>query len=762
MKIAHLISNYFPNIGGAQACVHQVANRTVDKGHSAVVITPTPGDGRDDDYNYEILRVNPLINRFLFINYHLGKIYLERMLDGIQKKYRFDLWQVTVGYPLGAASVDFFNRNGIPCVLRSAGEDIQMLPELNYGYRLNKAIDARVRDNYRKFSALVTAGDSTKNDYLSIGVPEGKISILPNGVDYAKFRTEIDRRAVRDELGIKEDEKLILTVGRNHPKKGYRHIPQIIKKLLAEGLRFKWLLAGKDCEVIRSLAETEGHGGHLIVRELAPGYSKNGDPQIPNEKLIEYYRASDIFVFPTYIELFAKVIIEAMAAGLPIVTTNAPGVDSLIRNNENGLICKAADAGCMAVSVSRLFSDKALADRLGKNALLEAKNYDWSRISDGYLDLYENAMKSGPKVKIAHIITDLDIGGAEMMLLRMLRNFKDSKYEHIVISLHPEKNSLKDEIEQEALKVYPLDMSIINFPVSFMRLVGILKREKPLIVHNYLFHADILGRIAAKLARVPKVISSIRNENIGGRARELLLGMTDFSVDRVTAVSRSVADSHLKKGTTKKRKIDVIYNGMELENYTGEGRSAARKSLDITENAFVIATVANLEPKKGHIFLLKALGELKRKGCGFKLLLAGSGKEEKRLKNEAMNMGLKDAVLFLGRSENISGLLAASDLFVLPSLWEGLPNALLEAMAAGLPVVATRVGGVPEAVVDGETGLLVEPGDVSKLAEALRKMMDDDELRKGMAGRAKAHAAKNFDIKNTVLKLDKLYNELLT
>ena len=131
MKVAHLISNYLPNIGGAQVCVHQIANNTIKRGHKAVVITPTR-DASDSKYNflYEIIRLNNLLNKFLFINFSLGKLYLEKVLNDIQKRYNFDIWQVTVGYPLGAASVDFFNRNMIPCILRCSGEDIQVLHDV--------------------------------------------------------------------------------------------------------------------------------------------------------------------------------------------------------------------------------------------------------------------------------------------------------------------------------------------------------------------------------------------------------------------------------------------------------------------------------------------------------------------------------------------------------------------------------------------------------------------------------------------------------
>jgi len=367
------------------------------------------------------------------------------------------------------------------------------------------------------------------------------------------------------------------------------------------------------------------------------------------------------------------------------------------------------------------------------------------------------------QIKIAHIITDLDIGGAEWMLLRTLRNFKNNRYKHFVISLLPG-NSLCKEIEKEGFSVYSLNLSKKNFIVSFIKLIYILKKEKPQIVHNYLFHADISGRLAAKLTGVPIVISSLRNEYIGGRWRERLLRMTDFCVDSVTAVSQNVADSHILKGTTKKDKVSVIYNGLEFkinQDNNSKNTSYIRQDMNMGEDIFLLLTIANLEPKKGHVFLFDALSLLKEKGHRFKLLVVGYGKEQKKLEGDIVSKDLTDEIILLGKREDVQGFLAAADAFVLPSLWEGLPNALLEAMAAGLPVVATHVGGIPEVVTNNETGLLVEPRNSDALARAIERIMNEEELRRHLAQNAREYVNKNFDIKKTVAKTEELYKKLL-
>ncbi|MBN1872334.1 MAG: glycosyltransferase [Candidatus Omnitrophica bacterium] len=364
------------------------------------------------------------------------------------------------------------------------------------------------------------------------------------------------------------------------------------------------------------------------------------------------------------------------------------------------------------------------------------------------------------QVKVAHIITDLDIGGAEYMLLKVLRNFEDSRFSHFVVSLLPN-TPLREKIESEGVKVYTLGVNKISFVASLPRLISILKSERPNIVHNYLFHADILGRIAARISGVPIVISSLRNENIGGKFREMSLRLTDFCVSKVTAVSREVGRAHVKKGVTREDKIKVIYNGLELTEDDTADNLRLRKEIGLGQDTYFILTVSNLEKKKGHIYLLEALRILKQRGYDFKSVIAGSGRERRRLERQITKMDLVDRVALLGRRDDVNRLLKAADIFVLPSIWEGLPNALLEAMAAGLAVVATDVGGVTEALANNDTGLIVPPRESKTLSEAIEILFNDKSLRDRLSRNAATYTNERFNIKRTVSDTKRLYEELL-
>ncbi len=761
MRIGYLISNYLPKIGGAEAFTHNMATELARQGHYVVVVTPSLGRRFDKSFNYKIERVNPFLTRLLFTNFWLGKLYVERTLSKIQKKHKLDVWQATIGYPLGAAAVDFFNRDRIPSVLRCVGEDIQIYPALRYGYRLKGEADKIVREQYKKFTAVIAASESMKNDFISLGVPADRISMISNGVDCAKFEKVLDREGLRRALGMVGDEKLLLTVGRNHPKKGFEQIVPIARLLSRENIDFKWLLVGKNCSKIKEEADKEGLGSYFISKEVKVQISPSGELEIPNEELLGYYKAADIFVFPTYIELFAKVLIEAMAAGLPIVTTDAPGANEMIEEGVSGLKSRVKDTDGLANSIMKIFNDRELEERLRNGALSASKNYDWATVVCRYAELYKNLSTATKKIKIAHLITDLDIGGTELMLLKVLRNSDKKLYDHLVISLKSEGKVAKG-IEALGIRVISLNVKWYNFPLCFMRLCRILRKEKPDIVHNYLFHAEMAGRLCGKMAGVPVIISSLRSVNVGSDLRQFFLKITDGLVNGVTAVSKKVAEEHIGRQTTKKDKIRVIYNGLEVDKAVAmENKNELKRRIGVPLTSYVVLSVGNLRPVKGYSFIFEALEMLLSKGKDVKLLIVGDGSYKRNLEIELQDKGISENVIFAGEKEELSDFLNMADTFVMASLWEGLPNSLLEAMAAGLPIIATKVGGIPEVVDDNENGLLIDPKDSKALAQAIERMISDKEFAMRLSNNAQKFVRDNFGIERTVKDLDSLYTELL-
>ncbi|MBU4377317.1 MAG: glycosyltransferase, partial [Candidatus Omnitrophica bacterium] len=244
------------------------------------------------------------------------------------------------------------------------------------------------------------------------------------------------------------------------------------------------------------------------------------------------------------------------------------------------------------------------------------------------------------RIKIAHLITDLDIGGAELMLLKVLRNSDRKLYDHFVISLKS-KGKVAKGIEDIGVWVINLDVKWYNFPLGLIKLCAILKKEKPAILHNYLFHADLAGRICGRISGVPAIVSSLRSVDVGSGFREILLRTTDGLVDAVTAVSKKVAQEHINKRTTKEAKVRIIYNGLELDNSNKSGRKDELRGKEgIAPGEFLILSVGNLRPVKGYSFIFDAVKVLQEKVKDVKLVIVGGGDYKKALEAEITHKGV--------------------------------------------------------------------------------------------------------------------------
>ena len=371
------------------------------------------------------------------------------------------------------------------------------------------------------------------------------------------------------------------------------------------------------------------------------------------------------------------------------------------------------------------------------------------------------------KIKIVYIITSTSIGGAEKILYYTVAGLDLTKYTVSVCSLK-EKMEIAEKIEKSGVSVHCLGMNneegVIGWLSSVKTLFLLffyLKKMRPTIVHSFLFRANILARIAGCLAGVPVIISSIRV--MGGEKRyyHFLERVTSFMVDHYVTVSESIKDYILH--TTKKpaENVSVIYNGIDLNRDTNVQMHTIKEYFDIKDKDRLLVTVGRLNIQKGHCYLFQAISKVLKKISNVKLLVVGEGEEEKKLKNLVESLDLTGAIIFAGLRDDIERILSISELFVFPSLWEGLPNALLEAMAAGKPVIATTVGGVPELVVHGKTGLLIPPNETDALAHAITELLHNRSRTRKMGKAARMRVEKHFTISRTVAKTENLYRELL-
>lgn len=374
-------------------------------------------------------------------------------------------------------------------------------------------------------------------------------------------------------------------------------------------------------------------------------------------------------------------------------------------------------------------------------------------------------MKS--KIKILFVITSTGVGGAEKIVYYTITGLDRTRYDLLMCSLK-EKGEIAADLEHEGIKVSCLKMSdgdtLRGWWDSFgalFRLSVYCRRLKPTIVHSLLFRANMIARLAGFLARVPIVISSVRV--MGGEKKYYytLEKVTSFMVDRYITVSESVKDHLVQMANIPAKKITTIYNGVALNDRCGYPHGAQQLPCGLEAHDRLLLTVGRLHKQKGYDFLIQAFATVRKECSTVKLLIVGEGEEENNLKNLAKSLDLTDQIIFTGLFLDSGKIFPLAELFILPSLWEGMPNAVLEAMAAGKPVVATEVGGVPELVLHGETGLLVPPRDPDALARAILDLCTDPVRARTMGEAGRVRVQEHFSIASMLDKTEHLYHELL-
>lgn len=360
-------------------------------------------------------------------------------------------------------------------------------------------------------------------------------------------------------------------------------------------------------------------------------------------------------------------------------------------------------------------------------------------------------------LRLCHVITEFDAGGAERILLRTVQRLDQQRFPSYIVSLRPA-GSLSPAAERSGVEVVHLGMGRRPGPATIWQLARLFRKRKVDIAHAYLYDASIATRIAGRLARVPVVVTSTRASlSYLPRVAWWLDRATAPWCQRIIAVSRGTAEFVIQREGIPRDKVVVIPNGVDLERFRPGGKQTARTDLRVASDAFVVACVGRLHPQKGHRYLLEALDAMRSRVPGLLCLMAGEGALRVALEAEVKRRGLAAVCRFLGAQDPIQPLYAAADVVVLPSLYEGMPNVVLESMAMGCPVIATAVEGSVDLVEDGVTGLLVPPADAAALERALLELASDSGRRVAMGRSARAVAERSHGIDRMVNALEARY-----
>lgn len=385
--------------------------------------------------------------------------------------------------------------------------------------------------------------------------------------------------------------------------------------------------------------------------------------------------------------------------------------------------------------------------------------------------------KSAEKIRVLHVITRLERGGAPAVLLEVLKRCDTSQFEHHIatgLSQVPEDDMIPF-VKDTGFRVVVIP-SLIRDIHPFLDMYALLKLYFLIlsgrydIVHCHTSKGGFIGRLAARLANVKCIIYSPHGdifEGYFGRIKTcFFIGLERFSArftDKIITLTKSGIEPYLKAGIGQKSHFDYIYNGVDIESLRKRkvDRRQKRQEIGVENDCFLIVTAGRLVPVKGYTYLVASLARVIAEIPNTRLIFLGDGELSGELSGQVKILGLEKHVFFLGMRNDVPEIISCSDLFVLPSINEGFGVVLLEAMATNCPVVATNVGGVPGVVLDGETGILVPPRDPVQLARGIIRLLKDRSLALQMAECGYQRLKACFDIRETVSKTEHLYKELL-
>lgn len=364
----------------------------------------------------------------------------------------------------------------------------------------------------------------------------------------------------------------------------------------------------------------------------------------------------------------------------------------------------------------------------------------------------------GP-VRIAFVITELDVGGAERALVQLVTGLPREEWESRVISIGPW-GPLVATLQDADVPVHCLDAVYLwDTPRVLWQLRRELRDFQPQILQTFLFHANILGRMAGRWAGVPHIVAGLRVAERRSRFYGWIDRWTNRWVDRNVCVSRAVADFCERESGLDPRKTVVIPNGVDLTTFQ-LAEPIHSSEWGIPESAPVVLTVARLEYQKGIDLLLDAAPQILESGPETHLVIIGDGVDRESLEARAKTSPVASRIHFLGRRSDVPRWMKRAQVMVLPSRWEGMPNVVLEAMAAGLVVVATDVEGVREILADNVNGRIVPPGSSQGLAEVTIELLRQSEISRKLGVVAQETVKKDFTIESMVRQYAQLYREL--
>ncbi len=512
--------------------------------------------------------------------------------------------------------------------------------------------------------------------------------------------------------------------------------------------------------------------------------------ELAKDEVIRWISRARFVVVPSeWYENSPLVIYESFALGKPVIGAHVGGIPELVEDQVNGLLFPPKDSVGLRSSIQLLMTDitkcRAMGEAARKKAealfsgekhypfmmglyqslLDESKNIRESvTVTDSQSEITDSTTR---RIRLLQVVNGLAIGGAEKKLLDVSGRLDPNHYQITICSIG-QGGPLEKDFRALGIEVIILPKRNRSDIKLIWQVAHLIRERKIDIVQTTLWLADVVGAFAAKLAGGVPVISwetVTHGDNDILRTRKkhvLFYRIAMKTVDKIVAVSNEIKESLVSRRGISPSQIETVHYGVDLIRFNRSvDNNFQRTKLDIRPDQIVIGTVARMETYKGVTYLQQAAIRLAKEYPSLIFIFAGDGSLRPTLEEEVHSKGLSDQIRFLGFRDDVQEVMQTFDIFVLPSLTEGLPNVILEAMASAKPVIATRVGGIPEAVVSDITGLLISPAEVAALVDAIRKLVDNPSLAKGMGEAGRKRVENLFSVEHEVACFEKMYEYLM-
>lgn len=591
---------------------------------------------------------------------------------------------------------------------------------------------------------------------------ETRIHVIPNGVESPQTFDPATRLHKRQELGVSEHAPLIGIVSRlEEPRKGHRVLFEALSELVH---RFPLL----HCVVVGdgpARKRLEAYARELKLEHHISFVGESSD-------VFQWLRALDLFVLPSFLEGSPMVVLEAMAAGCAIVTTPVGGIPEAITHEQTGLLVPPGDSRSLTEAIERLLQDRPLARRLGAMARqVYQECFDIGHTTRQTMDWYDGLINQrlNRRLKVLLVSTTFDRGGVTAYLDNLIGQLPADRFE---VSLACGMEDFQaDHVARLGIQHYPVCLTKPIRPLDDIRalwqLVGLIRRERVDVVHTHMSKSDLIAGLAARLCGLPVLCVSTAHGPLRLRSAPLIVQRFFDGLERwvyrgvahrVISVAVSTTEELLRKRKVVRRQVVTIPNGIRPHTQaTAERRGEIRSRLGVKPEQPLILMVSRLTEPKAPDVLIESMPRVLQRWPQAVCLIAGEGPNRADLHALISRLGMEGVVRLLGDRDDVRDLLDACDVFALSSYSEGLSMSVLEAMAAGCPIVASDVGGMDELITHDRTGVLVAAGDAEALANALNTLIQNPALRQSLGTAALEQVDQRFSVSRQVQETAEVY-----